>query len=187
MKVRNGFVSNSSSSSFVCCISKETVEGWDYCLSEAGFVECENGHTFLEEYVLWNADIKKQVIAGYTDSDVRYYDKNVAEQLAEMGEDEPDLDNEYLRYELPACCCPVCTFDTVIDADIDSYVAKQYNISGATVLEWVKSKNKRRRVIRDGEYMTYAAEKYGVVMEDIVNKIREFNSYKEFRNYLTGN
>lgn len=48
MKIRNGFVSNSSSSSFTCDVCGETYSGWDACLSEAEMYECENGHTFCE-------------------------------------------------------------------------------------------------------------------------------------------
>lgn len=57
MKVRTGFVSNSSSSSFVCDITgnaESTTEG----NLDVGFVECVNGHEFqfegwkdVEEYV----------------------------------------------------------------------------------------------------------------------------------------
>ena len=44
MKTRNGFVSNSSSSSFVCSICGESESGWDLGLSDFEMFECENGH-----------------------------------------------------------------------------------------------------------------------------------------------
>ena len=46
MKVRKGFVSNSSSSSFVCDITGRTEGGYDASLSDVGFAECVVGHTF---------------------------------------------------------------------------------------------------------------------------------------------
>lgn len=46
MKIRTGFVSNSSSSSFVCCVCGETVTSWDCSLSDAEMYACVNGHTF---------------------------------------------------------------------------------------------------------------------------------------------
>lgn len=52
MKIRNGFVSNSSSSSFICQICNHTEVGMDLGLEEAGFVECVNGHTFCESHIL---------------------------------------------------------------------------------------------------------------------------------------
>lgn len=59
MKIRNGFVSNSSSSSFICAVSGGVEAGMDLCYSDAGFVQCENGHEFYEEYAL----------PGYRDAD----------------------------------------------------------------------------------------------------------------------
>ena len=52
MKIRTGFVSNSSSSSFVCDVSKEIYSGWDASLSDFELYECENGHTFHEVYIV---------------------------------------------------------------------------------------------------------------------------------------
>lgn len=45
MKIRKGFVSNSSSSSFICdaCGSEES--GMEMNLDQAGMSECEGGHT----------------------------------------------------------------------------------------------------------------------------------------------
>lgn len=57
MKIRNGFVSNSSSSSFVCDVSGESVVYYDG-LSEIDAVTCEDGHSFFEDYLLdgWDED-----------------------------------------------------------------------------------------------------------------------------------
>ena len=51
-KKRKYFVSNSSSSSFICEICGRTETGFDACLSDFGYVECENGHTFCDEELL---------------------------------------------------------------------------------------------------------------------------------------
>jgi hypothetical protein len=62
MKTRKGFVSNSSSSSFICDISGETESGYDMCLSDAGMVKCINEHTFIydryPDVVQWLDDIE---------------------------------------------------------------------------------------------------------------------------------
>ena len=52
MKIRKGFVSNSSSSSFICDVCGTAESGWDYSLSDAGMYECENGHTFCESHII---------------------------------------------------------------------------------------------------------------------------------------
>lgn len=49
MKIRSGFVSNSSSSSFVCELCGHTESGWDASLEDCGFVQCVNGHTLCED------------------------------------------------------------------------------------------------------------------------------------------
>lgn len=46
MKVRNGFVSNSSSSSFLCNVCGEIEGGFDCSLYDLGMSECEHGHIF---------------------------------------------------------------------------------------------------------------------------------------------
>jgi hypothetical protein len=44
MKIRTGFVSNSSSSSFICSICGETESGYDASPEDLGMKKCENGH-----------------------------------------------------------------------------------------------------------------------------------------------
>ena len=50
MKVRKGFVSNSSSSSFICEISGEVESGYDASPSDCGMIRCVNDHLMMEEY-----------------------------------------------------------------------------------------------------------------------------------------
>jgi len=52
LKKRSQFVSNSSSSSFICEICNHTESGWDASVEDIGFVRCENDHTFCEEHLL---------------------------------------------------------------------------------------------------------------------------------------
>ncbi|MFA7287430.1 MAG: hypothetical protein WC055_00975 [Melioribacteraceae bacterium] len=52
MKSRNYFVSNSSSSSFVCEICSATESGWDASPEDLGFAECVNGHVICDEHLL---------------------------------------------------------------------------------------------------------------------------------------
>lgn len=50
MKTRNGFVSNSSSSSFTCHVCGNTESGFDAGLLEVGMYECLDGHTFCDDH-----------------------------------------------------------------------------------------------------------------------------------------
>jgi len=49
MKLRQGFVSNSSTTSFVCNVCGITEEGYDACLSDVGMLSCTHGHEFHEK------------------------------------------------------------------------------------------------------------------------------------------
>jgi hypothetical protein len=60
MKIRFGFVSNSSTSSFVCEICYHADAGMDACLQELGFVQCENGHVICEEHMLSQNEVRNE-------------------------------------------------------------------------------------------------------------------------------
>jgi len=52
MKIRKFFVSNSSSSSFICEICGHTESGYDMSLEDMGFVQCVNEHIFCDEHLI---------------------------------------------------------------------------------------------------------------------------------------
>ncbi len=57
MKCRQGFVSNSSSSSFICEISGSVESGYDASPSDCGMIRCVNDHLMLEEYAPKNVEL----------------------------------------------------------------------------------------------------------------------------------
>jgi len=52
MKIRTSFVSNSSSSSFICDISGEKYTGRDAELEDAEMFECKHWHIFCDKYLV---------------------------------------------------------------------------------------------------------------------------------------
>ena len=60
MKIRTGFVSNSSSSSFTCDVCGRSETGFDCSPHELGMVNCINNHTMCEEEMLeeWERDLE---------------------------------------------------------------------------------------------------------------------------------
>jgi len=56
MKRRYGFVSNSSSSSFICEVCGEEICGMDICFEDWGFCECVEEHVFCQEHIIGEYD-----------------------------------------------------------------------------------------------------------------------------------
>jgi len=144
MKIRTGFVSNSSSTSFTCCICDEEQSGMDLGLSEAGMVECQNGHTFCEDHKL-----NKKAL---TTKDYREWFKKYAEGdeelLVELERKDRDFkewfEEEYL-YEMedegiPSNQCPICQFKISYDSDIANYFLKLNNLTIKKFAESMKEK-----------------------------------------------
>jgi len=102
MKIRKGFVSNSSSSSFVCDVSGYIESGWDMGLYEAGMITCENGHCFLEQYFI---------------GDFYEYEIKIEDETGDSWE---------ARYGVPAMYCPICSFGAVSDTDLINYLLKAH-------------------------------------------------------------
>lgn len=80
MKIRQGFVSNSSSSSFVCDITGANESGYDIGLRDAGMAECVKGHTFVRSCI-----------------------DGLDEKISELEEVDDDI-----IYEIPEEVCPIC-------------------------------------------------------------------------------
>jgi hypothetical protein len=100
MKIRTGFVSNSSSSSFICDISGRTESGMDMCMSDAQMVESKWG-MYGEKYVIGGLDnAKKTVYVKQHEED----EIELEEGWEERGEWE---DVEEWRWAIPNECCPL--------------------------------------------------------------------------------
>ena len=124
MKIRNGFVSNSSSSSFTCDVCHSTESGMDLSLREAGMYSCENGHTFCIDHA-------KKNFESLSTEELKELLKKFAnkERLAEIetlnDEELEEMFEEYrseMTYEYPAELCPLCLFDELSDGDLITYV-----------------------------------------------------------------
>lgn len=196
MKYRLDFVTNSSSSSFICEICGRVESGWDMSVSEAGMMECVNGHTFCEDEALDMPD-KKEMIkmilenewnADRWDSNIREYRDYTEEELNELEED--DLFNKFCcsedyNYGVPECVCPICNFIEYSEYDLSKYLLKEYGISRDEVFSEVKKFNKRRKKLYENEYITYVCQKFDLNPTEIVAGWKEkFGTYEKFSEYL---
>lgn len=198
-KIRNGFVSNSSSSSFVCDLCGYETSGWDMCLSEAEMFECENGHTLCDEHMLqptqeWLNEYIYKIKENreLTDEEFNECVKELQIDLNNVTKyDIRELDcrfgyGDVFRYDVPECLCPLCNFEELSMEDAKEYLKKTTSYTIDEVFEYIKSINKRRKKVRPNEYVEYVCGKLEINTTQLLTEIENrFNgSYKEFRKFL---
>lgn len=172
MKIRNGFVSNSSSSSFICDACGAVESGMDCSLEDMGFLECVNGHTFCEDHKLkgkgngsfedmkataiekikkMNEDIeannKKYIAAGHPS----YVDELIDISLFENAKSKYTLNDLIENYidegesegkETLESECPICTLSAIPDRNVLLYMLKIHNKKLPDVISEIKNQFK---------------------------------------------
>ena len=189
MKYRKDFVTNSSSSSYVCEICGRTESGYDMSLSGAYMMECINGHTFCCDEALSLPD-KKELIKMILENEWNKVnnERNYSEEeLLKMDEDV--LFNEFCSdggyYEVPECVCPICQFIEYSESDLSAYLLKEYKIPRDEVFAEIKRFNKRRKKLYENEYITYVCKRFDLNPTEIVAGWKEkFGTYRKFREWL---
>jgi len=127
MKIRQGFVSNSSTSSFVCAACGGLEAGRDMCINDFEMFCCENHHYIHESCAGWpNLEPPEEYVRSYME---KYHsgDNITEEQLA-------DLKYEYL-YEIPHMLCPVCNFKKLSAKDELAYYRYKLGTTKEKTLE----------------------------------------------------
>ncbi len=167
MKIRLDFVTNSSSSSFICDCCGSVEAGYDVSLEDVGMCECENGHTLCNYHVEDEMDFetKKKLLIRYLKKDVRYYegkaDEYAIKKFLKLTEDldfvinlteeqyEKDENDEEYRFEdllsyndlestIPVELCPLCSHSTVTDREMLDYALKKLNLKEEDLKEMVR-------------------------------------------------
>lgn len=133
MKIRKGFVSNSSSSSYICDVCGEAKSGWDIGLDELDMVECKNGHIFHDSEC-----VNPRGVADWDD---------ICSQVAREGEgltDDDEID-EYiseLRYEFPIDYCPICQLKIIPNLHMLNYLLVKEGIKRSDLEEEINKRFK---------------------------------------------
>lgn len=194
MKFRKDFVTNSSSSSYVCEICGRSESGFDLGLSECEMMQCVNGHTFCCDEAL-EKPTRKEMIKMIMENEwnirwdsTTYSDVDVSEE--ELSNMDSDMlfetfmsDGGY--YDVPECVCPICQFIEYSEYDLSAYLLKEYGVSRDEVFAEVKQLNKRRKKLYENEYITYVCKKFDLNPTKIVASWKEkFGTYKQFKDSL---
>lgn len=172
MKIRTGFVSNSSSSSYTCVSCGEVQSGWDMGLSEADFKVCQNGHLLcsgcspadegITETILNMT--KKEFDKFLTDIDRKtgYWIPDRAEELfnkiktskdkvSTVTISEPEemntVQNLASQY-IPESMCPFCTLDEMEDYEMLKYLLEKLKINRDELQKEIKEEFKTLEKVR---------------------------------------
>ena len=195
MKFRKDFVTNSSSSSYVCEICGRSESGWDISLRECDMYECVNGHVFCCDEAL-EKPTKEEMIKMIMenewnkdrwDHDIKDYKDFSEDELIIMNEDElfDDFCSDGYNYDVPEWMCPICQFIEYSEYDLSAYLLKEYGVSRDDVFAEVKQLNKRRKKLYENEYITYVCKKFDLNPTEIVAGWKEkFGTYKKFKESL---
>jgi len=113
MKQRKGFVSNSSSSSFICAICGEIESDRDLCMDDVEMFCCAGcGNDFHESCITIPEDLQDEFDEALSDD----------------------------RYDVDAKFCPVCQLKVLTDNDEMALYHMENGLSNALALETIKSK-----------------------------------------------
>jgi hypothetical protein len=176
MKIRKGFVSNSSSSSFLCEICGAMGSGYDTCASELGFAILPCGHTICESEVLNLSDdefaklavanlkeeIKKseKIINDKSMSEIQIksarYDltseQETLKDIEKVIKDGNSVRDNYIditdeKYLKQQC--PICTNKVVLEKDLLEYALTLLGKNKQQLTEEIKNKFTTQQDILD--------------------------------------
>ena len=151
MKIRTGFVSNSSSTSFICEVCGATQSGMDMSTSEAGMVECKNRHTFCEFHAIASPELsseeKRKQLFSYVEES-SYYKTRPSEKMVALdmisnysdNEVNESYDGECKDNGHPVQQCPICMFKEMHDGLTLKYLLKFSDCSKEALLAELKKK-----------------------------------------------
>lgn len=161
MKIRINYVSNSSSSSFICEVCGGMESGYDLCEEDAGMTHCEHYHRFCNEHKLefketvesikeyfkrnhskiYLTEIKKDSLEKFYITDfnnIEEIDNN--EEFSWIMKFYDDISNYDIGCDYHFC--PICNFDVLMPDELNLYLYKKYKSNIDEIKNEIKSKFK---------------------------------------------
>ena len=179
MKTRKGFVSNSSTSSFVCDLCGEEYTGWDASPHDPNYEcsICPNEHTLCNSH-LDGVDTSPPMEKGCDHE----FDRGENSFCSECGE---QIWIEADDYNLSSEFCPVCQFKAYADHEMATYLLKTRKVSKDEVFAKIKAINKRRKKLYDSEYIADVGERFSLTEDLLLTELKEkFDNFDEYAKFL---
>ena len=147
MKIRNGFVSNSSSSSFTCDVCGITESGMDASARDFDMERCINGHTFCNSHnsesetmtpKQYRDEIRKQ-IESCTWMDKKQIQSDI-DEMEKITDDEIEdhYNDNYSDVGVPGCQCPICSMKALNAEDGFVWLKRVYGVTDTSILNEMK-------------------------------------------------
>ena len=150
MKIRLDFVTNSSSSSFICDICDRTESGFNISSFELGIGECHNNHWICFDCIEkeYSSEFIKQEIARELNLSEEF--KRKLDNLESFDDILSTLyENDlYLEY-IPNSICPVCNFKEIATYDLEGYKTYLLGKSNDKLREEIKNRFKNYNEFKD--------------------------------------
>jgi hypothetical protein len=137
MKIRLGFVSNSSSSSFTCCISGVETEVYDEVESDTKIAQCIKGHVVLSKYIDLVTEAKT-MIDKLQDLLVTTTVIEFVKNTSEEDEMEDDIKKYYPFMTLEDADLLYSPIENLPKEDLDKLYEK-FDIKGLYSIDFVKN------------------------------------------------
>lgn len=142
MKIRLDYVTNSSSSSYICEICNRAESVYDGSINDIGMLECSYGHimckTEVEDYIFFELKLTTEQIKSILKTHIResggdvWYDEEDVDRWITDGDGPVNF--EYVD-SIPECLCPICNCKEVSDYDYLRFLSK---ITGFTKQDFKK-------------------------------------------------
>ena len=143
MKIRTGFVSNSSSSSFICDVCNKVNAGYDVSHEDFKMVYCVNEHLMCQKHVvkfktLRNSidtpeKLKAYIEKNWTDKVSMIYIEKALIKISCIKDDFEYVRDDILDQEMGIVGlfqddCPVCNLTEINSNSVIDYICKSRNI-----------------------------------------------------------